>query len=99
MLATSSRPAGSGLKRTGYYVTGLTWSDYEAGQRDRFPSWQVQAEMLALWPTLFEGFFGDLPSLHFGWPDARAKTRTRMVFGKALQKELAAGLWLAEGVR
>lgn len=84
--------------RTGYYVTGLGWGDYDSGKRDRFPSWQVQSEMLALWPFLFEGLNGAFRPLRPGWTgraeNGKLIPAPRMVFGKRLQEELTAGLWL-----
>ena len=81
------------------WVTGLTGEDYLQGKRDRFPSWQVQTEMLALWPYLLEGLWGDFRRLRPGWTGRAENGRLipvqRMRFGQALQRELTGGLWLA----
>ena len=42
------------------YVTGLSMADYMAGKRDKFPSRQVQDEMLLIWADLYEGLWGRL---------------------------------------
>jgi hypothetical protein len=42
------------------FVTGLSWADYKAGKRDKFPSRQIQDEMLVIWADLFAGLVGRL---------------------------------------
>ena len=42
------------------YVTGLSMADYMAGKRDKFPSRQIQDEMLLIWANLYEGLKGRL---------------------------------------
>jgi len=81
------------------YVTGLSWADYDAGKRDKFPSQQVQDQMLALLPWLFNGYLGDLRALQPEWSkfhdNGQPIKKIRMRLDEAVLADLQAGRYIA----
>jgi hypothetical protein len=77
------------------FVTGLSWADYQAGKRDRFPSRRIQEEMLLIWANLLEGMKGRLrweKSLPYRtFADGSPTPLPEMRFDERVLKQFASG--------
>ena len=77
------------------YVTGLSMADYMAGKRDKFPSRQVQDEMLLIWADLYEGLMGRLrwekSVAYRTFADGSPKPLPEMRFDERVLKQFASG--------
>ena len=77
------------------YVTGLTMADYMAGKRDKFPSRQIQDEMLLIWADLYEGLKGRLVWEKYldarTFADGSPKPLPEMRFDERVLKQFASG--------
>lgn len=76
------------------WVTGLNWAEFGEGKRDKFPSRQIQDEMVMLWPALFNGF-NELREMSPGYnellPDGSRAWRARMRFDEGVLKQFESG--------
>ena len=76
------------------WVTGLNWLQFGQGQRDKFPSLQIQDEMVALWPALCDGFskLREMEPNYTGiLPDGSPAWRARMRFDESVLKQFESG--------